>query len=121
MNLRDLFNENDASSKAQSAVKNNSEAIGTADKNVGSDGNEISSQNKSAKSGEKSNAETLTGNVSSSLEGNNNQKANTTTASKNFSPFISETFPQFFHKRDFLSTSFSMASTACSTKAAADA
>ncbi len=101
MNLNDLFAENDASEQAQSSVKKNSETIKTTDKTVDKDGKEAApkieeggdpdkgTSNKGAitddAKNKKSNADTLTDNDNKKLEGDDNKKADTKTASSNFS------------------------------------
>ena len=84
MNLNDLFKENDASEKAQTSVKKNSEAIKTTDKTVDKDGKEKTPTEKTG-STEKSNADNLTDNKNKTLEGDSSKKADTETASSNFS------------------------------------
>lgn len=87
MNLNDLFKENDASEQAQTSVKKESttSAIKTADKTVDKDGKQQDAKNENAKEGDKSNTDALTGNKDSKLEGDSNEKADTKTASSNFS------------------------------------
>ena len=84
MNLNDLFKENDASEKAQTSVKKNSEAIKTTDKTVDKDGKEKTPTEKTG-STKKSNADNLTDNKNKTLEGDSSKKADTETASSNFS------------------------------------
>ena len=84
MNLNGLFAENDASEQAQSSVKENSEQIKTTDKTVDKDGNEATPTEKTD-SNKKSNADVLTDNDNKKLEGDENKKADTSTASSNFS------------------------------------
>ena len=101
MNLNNLFDENNASEQAQTSVKKNSETIKTTDKTVDKDGKEAApkieeggdpekgTSNKGAitedAKKEKSNADKLTDNKNKTLEGDSNKKADTTTASSNFS------------------------------------
>ena len=87
MNLNDLFKENDASEQAQTSVKKESTtgAIKTADKTADKDGKLQNAKNENAQKDDKSNTETLTDNKNKKLEGDSSQKADTTTASNNFS------------------------------------
>ena len=87
MNLNDLFKENDASEQAQTSVKKDStkNAIKNADKTVDKDGKQQDAKNENAKKDDKANTEKLADNNEKKLEGDKSQKADTTTASSNFS------------------------------------
>ncbi len=85
LGLNKLFEQNDASEKANDKVKENKDTINNADKNVDENGKEKTPDKDNSKENEKSNSETITNNENDKMEGDNNTKADTDTAKSNMS------------------------------------